>query len=110
MWREKTAANRAESTRQKVTRWFQNDVSPYIGKAAASMLEPRDVLVCVQRMEARGVDESAHRVKQIIGQILRFAEATGLTERDVTADLKGALTVPVKSHYAAIIDPGRQEN
>jgi integrase len=105
MWMEKTAANRAESTRQKVTGWLQNDVFPYIGKSPVSTLKPRDVLVCVQHMEARGVNESAHRVKQIIGQVLRFAVATGLTERDVTADLKGALTVPVKGNYAAIIDP-----
>ena len=33
MWTEKTAANRAESTRQKVTGWLQNDVFPCIGKA-----------------------------------------------------------------------------
>jgi integrase len=105
LWMEKTAANRAEKTRQKVTGWLQNDVFPYIGKAAVSTLKPRDVLACVQRMEARGVHESAHRVKQITGQVLRFAVATGLAERDVTPDLKGALTVPIKSHYAAIIDP-----
>ena len=49
--------------------------------------------------------ESAHRVKQICGQVLRFAVATGLAERDVTSDLKGALSVPVKGNYAAIIDP-----
>ena len=95
----------AETTRQKVTGWLQNDVFPYIGKAPVSTLKPRDVLVCVQRMEARDVHESAHRVKQIIGQVLRFAVATGLAKRDVTPDLKGALTVPAKRHYAAIIDP-----
>jgi integrase len=105
MWMEKTAAKRAESTRQKVAGWLENDVFPYIGKAAVSTLKPRDVLVCIQRMETRGVHESAHRVKQICGQVLRFAVATGLTERDVTADLKGALTVPLRGNYAAIIDP-----
>lgn len=105
LWMEKTAASRAETTRQKVTGWLQNDVFPYIGRTPVSTLKPRDVLVCLQHMEARGVHESAHRVKQIIGQVLRFAVATGLTERDVTADLKGALTVPVKGNYAAIIDP-----
>lgn len=105
MWMEKTAANRTESTRQKVTGWLRNDVFPYIGKAAVSTLKPRGVLACVQRMEARGMHESAHRVKQIVGQVLRFAVATGLAERDVTPDLKGALAVPAKHQYAAIIDP-----
>ncbi|HEU4375076.1 MAG TPA: integrase arm-type DNA-binding domain-containing protein [Telluria sp.] len=105
MWLEKTAANRAASTRQKVTGWLENDVFPYLGHQPVSTLKPRDVLLCVHRMEARGVYESAHRVKQICGQVFRFAVATGLAERDVTADLKGALTVPVRGNYAAIVDP-----
>jgi integrase len=105
LWMEKTAASRAETTRQKVAGWLENDVFPYIGRTPVSTLKPRDVLVCLQHMEARGVHESAHRVKQICGQVLRFAVATGLTERDITADLKGALTVPVRGNYAAIIDP-----
>lgn len=105
LWLQKTAANRAETTRVKVTGWLEKDVFPYLGKAAVSTLKPRDILVCVQRMEARGVFESAHRVRQICGQVLRFAVATGLAERDVTADLKGALTVPVRGNYAAIVDP-----
>lgn len=104
LWLQKTAANRADTTRVKVTGWLEKDVFPYLGAAPVSTLTPRDVLVCIQRMEARGVNESAHRVKQICGQVLRFAVATGLAERDVTADLKGALTVPVRGNYAAITD------
>lgn len=67
LWLEKTAANRAASTRQKVAGWLENDVFPYLGHQPVSTLKPRDVLLCVQRMEARGVHESAHRVKQICG-------------------------------------------
>jgi hypothetical protein len=93
LWMEKTAASRTETTRPKVTAWLENDVFPYIGRTPVSTLKPRDMLVCLQHIEARGVHESAHRVKQICGQVLRFAVANGLTERDVTADLKGALTV-----------------
>lgn len=105
MWLEKTAANRAQTTRVKVVGWLEKDVFPHLGAFPVSSLKPRDVLVCIQRMEARGVNESAHRVKQICGQILRFAVAMDLIERDVTADLKGALTVPVRGNYAAITDP-----
>lgn len=105
LWLEKTAANRAETTRIKVTGWLEKDVFPYLGTAPVSTITPRDVLVCIHRMEARGVNESAHRVKQICGQVMRFAVATGLAERDVTADLKGALTVPVRGNYAAITAP-----
>jgi integrase len=84
---------------------LERDVFPVIGNAPIRTLTPRDVLSCVQRIEARGALDSAHRVKQICGQVFRFAVATALVERDVTADLKGALSVPTKASYAAITDP-----
>jgi integrase len=105
LWLEKTAATRAATTRIKVIGWLQKDVFPYLGSLPVANITPRDVLVCIQRMETRGVHESAHRVKQICGQILRFAVATGLADRDVTSDLKGALTVPIRRNYAAITEP-----
>ncbi|MDB5917966.1 MAG: integrase family protein, partial [Massilia sp.] len=59
MWMQKTAANRAVTTGVKVTGWLEKDVFPYLGSSPVSTLTPRDVLVCIQRMEARGVHESA---------------------------------------------------
>lgn len=104
-WLEKTSALRAATTQEKVTGWLERDVFPVIGQALIATLRPRDVLLCVQRIEARGALESAHRVKQICGQVFRFAVAAALVERDVTADLKGALSVPTKTSYAAITEP-----
>lgn len=104
-WLQKTAAIRAESTNDKVTTWLEKDVFPSIGARPVTAIKPRDVLAAVQKMEARGVIESAHRVKQICGQVLRFAVACGLLERDVTADLKGALSKAERGNYAAITEP-----
>ncbi|RJG01275.1 tyrosine-type recombinase/integrase [Noviherbaspirillum sedimenti] len=104
-WLKKTAADRAASTQEKVTTWLEKDVFPSIGKKPISAIGPRDVLVTVQKMEARGAVESAHRVKQLCGQVFRYAVATGMAERDVTADLKGALSAVVKVNYAAITEP-----
>lgn len=56
-------------------------------------------------MEAGGAIDSAHRVKQMCGQICRYAVATGSAERDMTVDLKGALSVVPKTNYAAITEP-----
>jgi len=104
-WLAKTASNRVESTQGKIATWFEKDIFPSIGKKPISTIIPRDVLVTVQKMEARGAIETAHRIKQICGQVFRYAVATGAAERDVTADLKGALTAVAKSHYAAITEP-----
>lgn len=104
-WLGKTAAKRAETTQQKVTSWLERNIFADLGAMPISTIKPRDVLMTVQKIEARGAVDSAHRVKQICGQIFRFAVATGLAERDVTADLKGALATATKTNYAAITEP-----
>jgi integrase len=105
-WLNKTKADRAATTQEKVRNWLAKDIFPAIGALPISTIKPRDVLVAVQKIEARGAIESAHRVKQLCGQVFRFAVATGLAERDVTADLKGALASIPESHFAAITEPG----
>ena len=77
-WLKKTAAERADSTPGKLTTWLEKDAFPYIGKMPISTISPRDVLLTVQKMEARGVFESAHKLKRICGQVFRFAVASGL--------------------------------
>jgi integrase len=104
-WLAKTAPDRASNTQEKVTNWLNNNVFPFIGKKPISAITPRDVLLTVQKIEDRGAIDSAHRVKQICGQVFRFAVASGFASRDVTADLKGALAVPEKGHFAAITEP-----
>ena len=63
------------------------------------------MLAALRKMEARGALESVHRVKQVCGQVFRYAVATGSAERDVTQDLKGALAKPTAGHFAAITEP-----
>ncbi|MYM71168.1 integrase arm-type DNA-binding domain-containing protein [Duganella sp. FT134W] len=106
-WLGKTENERATTTQEKITGWIEKDLLPYLGPLPITTLKPRDILITVQRIEARGAIESAHRVRQICGQILRFAVASGLVERDVSADLKGALATPQKTNYAAITEPKR---
>lgn len=104
-WLAKTKSSRAASTQTKITSWLENHVYPLIGKMPISTLGPRDILATVQKIEARGAVESAHRVKQLCGQVFRYAVAIGAAERDVTVDLKGALSIAKRKNFAAITDP-----
>ena len=104
-WLAKTAANRAKNTQEKITTWLEKNVFPSIGNKPIAAIGPRDVLATVQIMESRGAIESAHRLKQLCGQIFRYAVATGSAERDVTGDLRGALAAIPKKNYAAITEP-----
>lgn len=107
-WLRKTAAKRAAGTQLKVTTWLEKDVFPFIGKMPMSSIGPRDVLErVVRKLEARGAIDTAHRVKQLCGQVFRFAVVSGLAERDVTADLSDALASKASRHFAAITEPKR---
>ena len=106
VWLTKTASKRAEVTQSKITTLLKKDVFPFIGSLPISTIKPRDVLdKSVRKIEARGSIDTAHRAKQICGQIFRYAVAIGLAERDVTSDLRGALAAIPESHFAAITEP-----
>ena len=105
-WLEKTSASRAAITQDKVQTWLEKDVFPHIGHMPMRSIGPRDVLdKVVRRMEQRGVIDTAHRIKQLCGQVFRYAVVTGSAERDVTSDLKDALQKKVKVHHAAVTEP-----
>ena len=89
----------------KVIRRLERDIFPWLGKQPIATIEPPDILECLRRIEERGALETAHRAKQNIGQVFRYAVATGRVKRDQTTDLKGALPPPKKSNFAAITDP-----
>lgn len=104
-WLVKTSAARSPATQAKITAWLEKDLIPFLGAMPVSLIGPRDVLAALRKMEARGALESVHRVKQVCGQVFRYAVATGSAERDVTQDLKGALAKPKAGHFAAITEP-----
>ncbi|HEX7342165.1 MAG TPA: integrase arm-type DNA-binding domain-containing protein [Rhodanobacteraceae bacterium] len=91
--------------RDKVEAWQAQDVWPYIGKRAISELTAPEFLAVGRRIEERGAIESAHRVLQTCGQVMRYAIATGRADRNPVADLKGALPSPAEHHHAAITKP-----
>ncbi len=89
----------------KVAAWMDKDVFPYIGARPVAELTAPDFLRVARRIEERGAIESAHRIMQNCGQIMRYAIATGRADRNPVADLKGALPAPQERHHAAITDP-----
>lgn len=110
VWLAKTAPSRAASTQQKNTAWLEASVFPVIGSLPISAIKPKDVLSALRRIEARGAIESAHKIKQLYGWIFRFVVASGLADRDVTTDLRGALSAVAEAHYAAITEPSKLPN
>ncbi len=94
-----------ESYRCKVVAWMDSDVFPWIGGRPVAELAAPDFLRVARRIEERGAIESAHRIMQNCGQVMRYAVATGRADRNPVADLRGALAPPMERHHAAITDP-----
>ena len=95
----------APKTLAKAVWTFEDLLFPHIGSQPITALTARELLEVFRRLERRGKHETAHRSKQRVGQVLRYAIATGRAERDPTADLRGALA-PIKvTNRAAVTDP-----
>ena len=104
-WLGAVAAERTEGTTQRARTWLVGDVFPSLGAKPMASIGPRDVLGVLRKIEARGAVDTARRVGQTVGQVFRFAVACGLAERDVTSDLRGALTKTKARNHPAITEP-----
>lgn len=104
-WYKIKQADKTEGHKTRVLKRIEQDLIPRLGKRPISEITAPELLQSLRDIEARGAIETAHRVKQIAGQIFRFAIASGLAERDPSADLKGALKAPPKKHFSAITEP-----
>ncbi len=80
-------------------------ILPYLGDQSPRAITAPELLHVLRRIEAQGHIELAHRTCQIVGQVLRYGIATGKAERDVAADLRGALIPRQAEHYPTITDP-----
>lgn len=104
-WHAKYAPTWSEGHGARILRRLEVDAFPWIGGKPVADLAPPDVLDVLRRVEKRGALETAHRLHANIGQACRYAVATGRAQRDVTADLRGALPPVQVEHMASITDP-----
>lgn len=106
-WHKHQAGVLSEHTRERTLGRLTRDAFPVIGDTPLADLTPRIILEKVLRpIEKRGNVETAHRVRGTIGQILRFGVAEGRCDRDVTADLRGALKPIQREHFAGLDSGG----
>jgi integrase len=90
-WHENWKGGRTPYYAWQILRRLEADVFPAIGRRPIAELEPPELLDMLRKVEKRGVNETARRLKQLVGQIFRFAVVTGRANRDPSADLKDAL-------------------
>lgn len=104
-WFKRKSPGWAASNSSKIIARLEKDAFPWLGGRPVADITPPELLKTLRRVEGRGAVETAHRIKNYCSQIFRYAIATGRAERDPSADLKDALTIPKMQHRAAITDP-----
>tara|TARA_Y100000593_G_scaffold93590_1_gene189051 strand:+ start:506 stop:1696 length:1191 start_codon:yes stop_codon:yes gene_type:complete len=104
-WFEAKIIDKSESYKARTLRILEKDLFPQVGHLSTHDLSPQELLAALRTIERRTVD-IAHRAKQTASQVLRYAIATGRAERDVAADLTGALKSRTVKHAATLLDAG----
>lgn len=89
----------------KKMEWLLEFLFPDLGGLAIRAIEPPRLLKTLRDIERPGRHDTAHRAKQLCGQIFRYAIATGRASRDPSADLRGALEPLVTTNRAAVTAP-----
>lgn len=106
-WYARHSPNWAENHSGRILRRLENNIFPWIGSRPVAEVAAPELLSAIRRIENRGALETAHRALANCGQVFRYAIATGRAERDVAADLRGALPPVRGEHFAAITAPKR---
>ena len=85
---------------------LEADVFPHIGSRPIAEVDAPELLDVLRRVEKRGVIETARRLRQICGQVFRYAIASSRAKHDPSADLRGALKSPgrPRGHKAMPLD------
>ncbi|MCL2768437.1 MAG: tyrosine-type recombinase/integrase [Synergistaceae bacterium] len=77
-------------------------ILPALGNIGICEINSRTILDLCRKIESRGIIDTAHRVKQLIGQIFRYAIAAGYGSSDPTFALSNALQARRIRHHACI--------
>ena len=106
-WLEHGRPNWSDTHYVRERRNITKDLIPYLGKRDIASIKPIELLAVIQKVEARGALDVAHRVHITAHGVWCHAVATGRAERDITPDIKKALKPHIRENLPAIIDPAQ---
>jgi len=104
-WIATKMQTKSEAYQKNVLRRFELYLFPWLGKRPITEINAPELLSIVKRIEMQNKVETAYRTLQATGQVFRYAVQTGKALRDITTDLRGALTPSVTKHMASFTEP-----
>lgn len=104
-WITTKMQTKSKSYQLNVIRRFELYLFPWLGKRVIGEITAPELLDVVRRIENQNKVETAYRTLQATGQVFRYAVQTGRALRDVTSDLRGALTPSITKHMPSLTEP-----
>lgn len=101
-WHAKQVPGWSFGHARKVIESLEADAFPDLGALPISSISAPLVLRTIQKMERRGVTETAQRVLQRIGAVMRYAMQTGRAQSDPTYRLSETISAARVKHRPAM--------
>lgn len=104
LWREHWKVGKTEKHDRDVWRRLEADVFPAIGEVLVDELTALQVRDCIKAIEGRGALDMAKRQLQKCSQIMRYAVANDLAQRNPVADIRPSDILPArkKRNYSRV--------
>ncbi|MBA3597949.1 MAG: integrase arm-type DNA-binding domain-containing protein [Methylibium sp.] len=106
--REFHASKLASWSENHAAQWLrctEKDLFPWLGALPLAEITAPVLLGALRRVQRRGAIRTGHDLREFAGQVFRYGIATGRCDRNVAADLRGALEAFVEKHAAAVLEP-----
>ena len=101
-WHAMKSKSGSPKTSSKRLAHFENHIFPAIGGLPVAQLKPVQLLAMLQKVAAAGTPYTAGRLREMCGQVFRFAIQTGRAEIDPSASMRGAIEKHDVQHRPAL--------
>ena len=103
-WHAGKSKKWAKVTADKAMTHLEAYVFPEVGHLPVASVKASQLLAMLRKIESKGIAYTATRLREMCGQIFRYAVATGRAEDNPAAHLLGAMSKPATTHRPAITE------
>lgn len=107
LWHAEKSNEWVDTYTVKVLRRLEMHVFPWLGMLPIKDVTAPMILATMRRIHDSGTTETAHRTRNYLSQIFRWAIVRGKADRDPAADLVGAIPASAGRSFPTITEPSR---
>jgi len=101
-WHSNKLTSWHPTTAKDTLRRLEIDIFPQIGMLPIGAITHQHMIAALRKIEARGAQEVAHRVKATCARVFSYANQQGIKNANPAADLTDVLKPVQPGHFAAV--------